>query len=446
MGTVLHPTAGFIADVSGTADNGRVPRPGTLTPDERALLRFLAERVRDISAEPRQVQLRKAWISHGDLGTRRPMLLVFPEDSWIEIIGDGDLSLRDPFWRQWEWYLRMIRWRREHVDDDFVVEPELPTALVTRRGAWGVEVRYTRGGEKGSYVWDAPLKEPADLARVTWPALEPDLAATASVTSALDDVFHGILPVRVLCPVPGVNLIGEATMLRGLEQCMVDMYDNPGFLHELMAFLARGMAADLDLLESRGLLTLNNANQYTDSGGIGYTSDLPRAGGGAARGAGAPGGPGVRLSDLWGHGVAQELSGVSPAQHEEFVLEHQLPILERFGLVAYGCCEPYTHKFDMLKRRVPRLRRVSVSPWCDIPAAAAALQDRYIFSWKPTPAMLADVFHPDQVRRYIRTALEAARDCIVEIILKDTFTIQRDPRRVEEWTRIAREEIEGVQA
>ena len=436
MGTVLHPTAGFIADVSGEADDGGGPSPGPLSPDERALLRSLAERVRDISAEPRQAQLRKAWISHGDLRSGRPMLLVFPEDSWIEIIGDRDLELRDPFWRQWEWLLKMICWRREHLEDDFVVEPELPTALVTRRGGWGVEVHYTRGGEKGSYVWDAPLKEPGDLTRVTWPALEPDMAATALVASALNDVFNGILPVRLMCRVPGVNLIGEATMLRGLEQCMVDMYDNPGFLHELMAFLARGMAADLDLLESRGLLTLNNANQYTDSGGIGYTSDLPLR-------VSAAGGP-VRLTDLWGHGVAQELSGVSPAQHEEFVLEHQLPILARFGLVAYGCCEPYTHKFDMLKRRVPRLRRVSVSPWCDIPAAAAALEDKYIFSWKPAPAMLADVFHPGEVRRYIRAALEAARGCIIEVVLKDTFTIRRDPRRVEEWTRIAREEIERV--
>ncbi len=375
------------------------------------------------------------------------MLLVFPEDSWIEVITEGDLETRDPFWRQTEWYLRMLLWRHAHLADDFVTEPELPVALICRRGNWGMEARYTRGGEKGSYVWDAPLKKLSDLEKLTYPVIQPDEEATAAVVAALDDALGDLLPARVMCPAPGVNLIGEATMLRGLEQCLLDMFDNPGFLHELMGFIARGLARDLDLLEARGLLTLNNAGQYTDSGGLGFTSDLPQAPARrAAAGAARPPAGGVRLCDLWGLGVAQELSGVSPAQHEEFLLEHQLPLLERFGLVAYGCCEPYTHKFDMLKRRVSRLRRVSVSPWCDTAVAAAALEDRYIYSWKPTPAMLADEFHPDEVRRYIRAALEVAKGCVVEVILKDTFTIQRDPRRLSQWARIAREEIERVSA
>jgi hypothetical protein len=429
VGTILHPTAGYVADISHGA------APGALSAAERGLLRSLAGRVREISLLPRQAERRALWRRHGSLRKTRPLFLVFPEDSWIEIITAEDLSVRDPFWRQWEWYLRHLVWRHEGLDDDFVVEPELPVSAVLRRGTWGMEARYTRGGEKGSYVWDGPLKRPEDLVKLNYPSLEIDEQATGEVREAVGGLFEEILPVRVLCPVPGINLIGEATMLRGLQQCLLDMYDNPGFLHALMGFLARGCAADLAMLEDRGSLTLNNANQYTDSGGIGYTEDLPSAGR-------APG-P-VRLSDLWGHGVAQELSGVSPEQHAEFVLEHQLPLLARFGLVAYGCCEPYTNKFDMLKRRVPRLRRVSVSSWCDLGAAAEALEDRIIFSWKPSPAMLADGFHPEQVRAYIRNALQRSRGCVVEIILKDTFTIQRDPRRVEEWAHIARQEIERV--
>jgi hypothetical protein len=302
-------------------------------------------------------------------------------------------------------------------------------------------VRTAPAGEKGS-LGDAPLKKLEDMEKLTYPDLQPDESATSMVTSALSEVFRGILPVKVLCPLPGVDLLGEATMLRGPKQCLADMTDNRKFLHRLMAFLARGVAGDLDRLERGGFLTLNNGNQYTDSGGMGYTAELPRS---AARGGAAGTGP-VRLSDLWGHGVTQALSGVSPAQHEEFLLEHQLPLLDRFGLVAYGCCEPSTYKFDMMKRRVPRLRRVSVSPWCDIGTAAEALGDKFVLSWKPTPAMLAGVFDPDVVRRYIRETLEKARGCIVEIILKDTVTIGRDPERIRAWTRIAREEIQRTGA
>jgi hypothetical protein len=431
--TTLHPTAGFIPDIARGAE------PGPLSAAERELLRALGRRVREIAELPCQAERRARWLAHGSLVKVPPMLLVFPEDSWVEIIGEEDLRLRDPFWRQWEWFLRHLVWRHEHLADDFVVELVLAIGLTLRRGGWGMEARYTKAGTKGSYVWDAPIKHLDDMARLRYPTIEPDQAGTARAAEALADALHDILPVAVQCPVPGANLVGEATMLRGLEQVLLDMYDNPEFLHRLMEFLGRGLAADLDLLERRGLLTANSANQYTDSGGIGYTRDLPPAEPAAAGSTAS--GAAVRLSQLWGHGVAQEFSGVSPSQHEEFLLEHQLPILERFGLVAYGCCEPYTDKFDMLARRVKRLRRVSVSPWCDIHRAAEALGNRAIFSWKPSPAMLADVFHPDQVRQYIRETLEKTKGCWMEIILKDTFTISGDPGRVEQWARIARQEI-----
>ena len=97
-----------------------------------------------------------------------------------------------------------------------------------------------------------------------------------------------------------------------------------------------------------------------------------------------------------------------------------LPLLDLFGLNCYGFCEPLHNKFDVVKK-VPRLRRISISPWCDRAIAAEALQDQYVYSWKPTPADIAAVtFDPEHVRAYIRETLDIARGCIVEIVLKDT--------------------------
>ena len=135
--------------------------------------------------------------------------------------------------------------------------------------------------------------------------------------------------------------------------------------------------------------------------------------------------------------MAQETDGVGPNQHDEFVLEYQLRLLKRYGLVAYGCCEPYTHKFAMLKK-IPRLRRVSVSPWCDVEKAAEELGDGIIFSWKPNPAMLVGELDPRRIRDRIRRVLDVARHCALEIVLKDTFTIQGEPWRIETWSEIAR--------
>jgi hypothetical protein len=396
--------------------------------------------VRAIAEELRAATLRTLWVRHAGLAATRPMLLVFPEDSWAEVIPARTLALRDPFWRQWEWYLRHLLWRRENLDDDFVTEPGLAVPAVMRRTGWGLEPRYHRLDPKGSYVWDAPLRDEGDLDLLVLPRLEVDRAATRRTVDALADAVGDILPVRALVAAPAENVFGDAAMFRGLEQVMLDMSDAPAFLHRLLAFIARAPMEQLDALEAEGSLTLNNRGTYTDSGGIGFTDELPTA----DRAAAIAGGASVTAADLWGFGVAQEASGVGPAQHEEFILEHQLPYLARFGLVAYGCCEPYTRKFDLLKRRIPRLRRVSVSPWCDIGAAAEALGDRYLFSWKPNPAMLADRFDPDHVRAYLRDALGRTRGCRVEVILKDTFTVQGDARRFTEWTRIAREEIDRV--
>ncbi len=99
--------------------------------------------------------------------------------------------------------------------------------------------------------------------------------------------------------------------------------------------------------------------------------------------------------DMWGFGESQETVGVSPAMFAEFIFPYQLPILERFGLNCYGCCEPLDKRWHIVQR-IPRLRRVSVSAWANLPRMAEMLGDRYIFSWKPAPADLAmDSFDED---------------------------------------------------
>jgi hypothetical protein len=404
-----------------------------LSAAERERLRDLARQVAEIAAQPQQEEKRELWYRHNRLEQVRPLLLVFPEDSWAEVLPEEQLELSDPCWRQWEWYLSCLIYRDRHLTDDFVVEPELYVSKVVRGSGWGRHPGYLSPGRaKGAWKYDPPLKDSDDIKHLTYPTLEVDEAATQRAWESASEVFADLLPVRLHVSPPMANLIGEATALRGIEQVMMDMYDRPQWLHQLMDFLAEGVLRMVRYLEENGHLTLNNRHHYTDSGGIGYTDELP-----------APDfdGQRVRLRDLWGFGVAQELAGVSPAQHEEFVLNYQLRLLEHYGINAYGCCESYATKFDML-RKVPRLRRVSVSPWCEVEVAAEKLQDDYIFSWKPNPALIVGNFDPDRIRSYIRRTLEVAKGCVLEIVHKDTFTLEHEPARLETWSRIAREEIE----
>jgi hypothetical protein len=84
---------------------------------------------------------------------------------------------------------------------------------------------------------------------------------------------------------------------------------------------------------------------------------------------------------------------------------YQLPILERFGLNCYGCCEPLNPRWDIVKA-IPRLRRVSCSPWADYRKMAELLGKDYVFSMKPKPTPLASAsFDREECRRELRENL-----------------------------------------
>ena len=92
---------------------------------------------------------------------------------------------------------------------------------------------------------------------------------------------------------------------------------------------------------------------------------------------------------------------------------------------------------------MPNLRKISMSPWVDIDAAAEQMGDRYVFSRKPNPALFAwDEWQPDEARRSLHDELRRADGCIIEVIMKDISTVRYDPRRLWDWAQIAAE-LEG---
>jgi len=397
------------------------------------LLRELAYRIKEIASDPVQEERRRRWYAHNRLERGKPLVFCSPEGSWDELVPEGGLRAEDPLLRRWERELRMRIYSFEHFNDDQVTDDTFKVGYVCTNTGWGAQPEIIRTGEvKGAYRWDPPIKDPEDLDKLHPPELIVDKEATRRNLEIAHDIFDGILEVR-LCGRYWwtLGLIGEWSMLRGLEQIMIDMIERPEFMHRAMRFLMEGKLRWLQSLEDRGLLCLNNGNDYVGSGGFGFTDELP---------AEDFDGEHVRMKDMWGFAEAQEVSGISPAMHDEFVLRYQIPILERFGLNCYGCCEPLHEKFDIVKK-IPRLRRISISPWCDRKIAAEELEDKYIYSWKPHPGDIAAVkFNPDKVRAYIRETLEIADGCIVEMVLKDTHTCNNEPWRFDRWVSIAQEE------
>ena len=95
---------------------------------------------------------------------------------------------------------------------------------------------------------------------------------------------------------------------------------------------------------------------------------------------------------------------------------------------------------------IPHLRRISISPFTNVARTAPLIGNRAIYSWKPRPTDLVGSFNPDRIRSYLRQNLAICRNagCQFEVILKDTHTCEGHPGRFDDWSRIAREEINSL--
>jgi hypothetical protein len=328
------------------------------------------------------------------------------------------------------------RLRYEHMDTDNVVEKEWNVHKVIRDTGWGIQPsRHAATADRGAWSFDPVINAPADLKKITFPEVTYDEQATMQRLAEAQDLFGDILDVKLR----GVShisfhLMSQYTALRGLEQVMLDMYEEPEMLHDAMALLEEGHHRLVKQYDDLNLLSLNNDGTYHSSGGYGYTDELPKAGFDPEH---------IHPCDMWSSAESQELAQVSPELHAEFVLPYETRLLAPFALNGYGCCEDLTRKLDDVFT-LPNMRRISISPWANVDACAEKLQGNYIFSWKPNPSYIVGNFDPEFIRADIQHTLDVAKGCVLEIILKDTHTCEFHPERFDIWTKVARELVEQV--
>jgi hypothetical protein len=408
--------------------------------EERNLLRSLAGRVREIAHDPGMPARRRMWLDHNRLRPQRPMVLCFPEGAWPELIPDSTLKCTDPVLRQWEWDLRARIYSWDQIGDDNAVEPWFDIRWCVEEGDYGVKIPRHQGDNRGSYIWDPPIKDlDRDLKMLRPREPKVDRAETFRRMQLADEIFGDLLPPRIRGHFWWtMGLTNSAAYLMGLEELMLATYDNPEGLHRLMTFLRDDHMNYITWVEREKLLSPDNENDYTGSGGVAYTDELP--------GSSEPVPKPVTLHDVWGFGESQETVGISPQQFAEFVLPYQIPLLTKFGLNSYGCCEGMERRIDMVMEKVPNVRRVSVAPLANQEVLAAKLAGRAVFSRKVDPVKVCVGFHEESIRRELRQTLALAGKGSLEFILKDTHTVQNEPWRLRRWVEIAREEVDSYMA
>ncbi len=411
----------------------------SFSPLERHTLRELAKAVADLAAQPIQDERRKMWIAHNDLQSDHPVIFCDPEFGWNEIIPQDTLVSTDPLARVWEMQLRKELFWGTTMGDDRVIESWFNVPYHYTDSKWGLQEQRIGGEDGGAYTWAVALNDyEEDFPKLKPPVIDIDHDMSNRILDLANDIIGDLLRVRRSTPWwHSLGMTWDYIALRDMDNFLMDFYDEPDYVHKVMKFMSDGNLAKMDWLEENGYLWPNHEGTYVGSGGFGWTNQLPADGFDPNR---------VRLKDMWGFCESQETIGVSPEMFAEFIFPYQKPIMARFGLNCYGCCEPLDARWHVIKD-APNLRRVSVSAWADQVKMAEELGDRFVYSRKPSPTPLSlPKLNHDAVRKDIRDTLEITKpnQCRVEFIMKDNHTLGNNPQNVVDFCRIAREEIDRI--
>ena len=409
------------------------------TAQDKRIVQDLAKQVCEIAALPVMAEKKQLWHRLNSLERVRPLIhcQAIAPDIWEELIPPETLQCTDDLARKEEIRLRSITYSWEHFPDDRVVDPNAYSYIVVRGDSWitdyGITAEYVRSDDPhGSAAFKPVIQTEADIEMIEYePKVSVDWDKTNADHEAMCDLYGESTTVKLICPEYGlgVGFIDSFIRWRGIEQMFIDLMDRPKWIHEVLERMLAGAVSSMYQCEALGILTLNNTYCMLGTGGYGWTDDLPQEGFDGQR---------VRVKDLWGRTSTQIFTeGISPEMHWEFAIQYEKRFLEHFGLAGYGCCEPLHNKMDYVSR-IPNLRRVSMSPWVDIDMASEAVGDKYVYSLKPHPAVVAmDSWHPDLARQQLEDALKKTRRNVVEVNLQDIHTVRGDPHRLTEWTQMA---------
>jgi hypothetical protein len=413
----------------------------TLTAAEKDTLRRLGSEVAAVAALPVHREKAGLWRKLNDLEPVRPLVWI-NEIPWHEMNVDDELTLRcaDPWARELETRLRRTLYQWRHMPGDMVVSEFLECPLAIHSTDFGIleEVEVARTDAASDIVsrhFHVQIREEKDIEKIRLPVVTHDEETTAVVFDCMQDLFQGVMPVRKV----GQSHIWFTPwdyLIRwwGLQEAMIDLVERPAMVNAAVERMVDAWMVELDQFVEQNLLALDCNNTRIGSGGYGYTWDLPGQGFDPAR---------VLPRNMWGCSNAQIFSEVSPEMHWEFALRHDLRWMERWGLVYYGCCELLDRKISLL-RRIPNLRKISMSPWNDAERIIREVAGDYVLSFKPSPAIFVDeTWNPDGARTALTSVLDRAKGQPMEVIMKDVSTVRYRPQQLWDWARIAMEAVQG---
>jgi hypothetical protein len=154
---------------------------------------------------------------------------------------------------------------------------------------------------------------------------------------------------------------------------------------------------------------------------------------------------GITSVNLWGYTDSQETVSISPVMFDEFFFPYYLEVAKQFGLLSYGCCEPVHSFWEKSLSKLPNLRKISISPWCDEEYMGQILKgSNTIYHRKPSPNFVGVGKELDEeaYKKHILKTINCAKGCKLEFSFRDVYVLSGNPDKPRRAVQIARELLE----
>jgi len=408
-------------------------------PQDVARLRALAEQMRECAADPANERHKRLWTAVNDRHMIVPTVIARDYPAYlIDYKDELRLLCEDPLLRGAEWQLLTALYEWRHMRGHRVVEDVIYCPVVYSDRRYGIQQsHHYKPPYTDSVHFERQIDNEDDIQKILDAEITCNESETLRKLSRLQEVFDGLLRVKL----QGVDHFDfrpwdDLMMWMGIEEGMYDLAVRPEFMHKAVQRYVDVSVQRARRCEALGILSSNNRNSLIAAAGYGYTDHLPPP---------TESGIGAKLADVWGDGRDQIFTSVSPAMTKEFAFEPAKPWYDLFGLNCYGCCEDLGRKVAE-SQTMPRLRKLSVSPFADLETAMEAMGGEVVVSFKPDPSHLAVTpWRKDRMRTELETACRLARKygCHMEILMKTLITLDNDPSRLWEWCDLATNIAEG---
>jgi hypothetical protein len=398
------------------------------------VLSDLAAEALELWQSPEQERRRRLWADHFNGRTREvpvscAMFQGWQDLVWQQILPEDTFVHKQGMARTVECHLRHTLWRARHVPDDTPADPTLKLSCLPAFAAdelWGVPLAdESPDAVGGAYKPVPPLRDDTDLRRLRLPEFRSDEASRRRQEEQVRELIGDALPIVFQCNALHNGPFEWAVRLRGMDSLLLDCYDRPEWLHQLMGWLAEGIVAYHQAREAAGYAVgLAECQLHSP------WDDLP---------------PGQErlLSGAWGYLHAQSAASYGPGAYAEFVQPYNVGIARLWGKVYYHGCEDLTRKVRVI-RDLPHLRQFHVSPWSQVGPVAAALPAQVALEVHSHPTNVLFLWGEAEMREELQNLTRDAGDHRFNLKLCDIQTLNHDGgQALITWSRLAKAAAAG---